>query len=80
MDTLNSTTAQELKTTLERIERLTETKKDITADINDILNEAESKGFNKKAIRAVIKRRAADKEKLEELDSAVELYTAAVGE
>lgn len=50
----------QLKAFVERIERLEEEKKTIGDDIKDVFGEADGAGFNKKALRKVIKMRAQD--------------------
>lgn len=78
-ETIDTQAAEELKKFIERIERLTSDKKSITTDISEVYKEAENRGYDKKAMKAVIKHRAADKKKLEELESMTELYLGAVG-
>ena len=59
-----------LRSLIERIERLEEEKKGLSADIRDIFAEAKSAGFDVKAMRAVLKLRkmnAADRESQENL-------------
>lgn len=50
--------ADELKQFIERIERLNEDKKAVSDDIKDVYNEAKGRGFDKKALRALIRLRA----------------------
>lgn len=40
---------------IERIENLEEQKKELSADIGDIYNQAKAEGYDKKAIRQVLK-------------------------
>lgn len=47
-----------LRSLIERIEKLTEDKKNIQNDITEILAEAKSAGFDVKAMRAILKLRA----------------------
>lgn len=64
----------DIKSYVERIERLEEEKKEVQQDIKDIYAEAKSNGFNKKALKAVIKLRKMDPDKRQELESDTQLY------
>ena len=59
---------------IERIERLQEDKKNVTEDIRDVFTEAKGSGFDVQVLRVVLRRRAMDKDKRDELDSLVDLY------
>lgn len=50
-------TQEQLLSFVERIERLEEEKKELTADIAEILKEAKGQGFDTKVIKEVIKLR-----------------------
>ena len=68
-----------LKQYIERIERLEEEKKALSADMRDIFTEAKSAGFDVKTMREVLKlRKLADQER-RELNELLELYMAAIG-
>ena len=67
-----------LRQYIERIERLTEEKKDLAADIKDVFAEAKSTGFDVKIIRAIIKRRACDANELQEYEAMLALYETAL--
>ena len=69
----------QLRSFVERIERLHEERKALGDDIRDLLNEAASAGFDKKAIKAVIAYRAKDASERAEHDALVGLYLAALG-
>lgn len=64
----------QLRSIVERIERLHEEKRTIEDDIKSIYAEAASAGFDKKAMREVVKRRAKDPAELSEFETIVELY------
>lgn len=68
-----------LRSFIERIERLEETKAEITADIKDVYAEAKSSGFETKVMRKIVSMRQKDRQKLEEEDQLLELYRTAVG-
>jgi uncharacterized protein (UPF0335 family) len=71
--------ADRLRSLVERIERLIEERKAITADIADIFTEADSAGFDKKALRAIIKERAEDTATRAEREALMDVYRAALG-
>lgn len=50
-------TQEQLLSFVERIERLEEEKKELTADIAEILKEAKGQGFDTKVIKEIIKLR-----------------------
>jgi len=58
----------------ERIERLHEEKKLIDGDIREVYAEVASSGYDKKALREVIKRRAKDHDERTEFETIVDLY------
>ncbi len=64
---------------IERVERLEEEKKSLADDIKDVFAEAKGSGFDVKALRAVLKRRAANADKLAEHEAIVETYMNALG-
>lgn len=68
-----------LKSFVERIERLNEEKSAIAGDIREVFAEAKGNGFDTKALRAVIKRRAADAAELAEHEALVETYSVSLG-
>src|SRR5256885_2224072 len=70
---------ENVRTYVERIEAEEEEKADIAAGIKAIYAEAESKGFDPKALREVVKWRKADQEKLLAFKAAVEEYARELG-
>lgn len=80
VDVLNSTAGGQLKTIVERIERLNEDKAAIMADLKEVFAEAKGNGFDVKIIRKVIRRRAQDRGKLQEEEALIDLYETAIGE
>ena len=68
-----------LQSYCERIERIEEEKKALQNDIKFIFEEAENRGFDKKALREVLKRRKMDANDARELDFSVEVYKKALG-
>lgn len=74
----NSLANNDLLSYIERIERLKETIAEINADIREIFVEAESEGYDAKAMKEVIRLRKMDPEKLADLDASVEAYRNAL--
>lgn len=63
---------------IQRVERLEETKSEIQSDIREVFIEAESEGFDPKAIKYVIKCRKMEPEELAETDAINETYRKAL--
>lgn len=71
--------AEQLKSFVERIERLEEEKQTIQDDIKDVYAEAKGNGFDVKILRQVIRLRKQDKSEREEQEAVLELYLQALG-
>ena len=71
--------AAQLRSFVERIERLEEEKSGIAADIRDIVAEAKGQGFVPRIIKRVIALRKKSKEDRQEEEEILELYKAALG-
>ena len=69
----------QLRSFIERIERLEEEKKTIADDIRDVYAEAKGNGFDTKAIRTIIRLRKKDQAEREEEETILDLYKAALG-
>ena len=67
-----------LRSLIERIEKLEEEKKELSADIRDIYAESKSAGFDNKAIRAIIKLRAMNKSDLDYQEAVLDTYRKAL--
>lgn len=63
----------------ERIEYIEEQKKALQNDIKFIFEEAENRGFDKKALKEVLKRRKMDANDARELDFSLDIYKEALG-
>ena len=74
-----SIAADELRTLIERIERLEEEKKCISDDVRDIYTEAKSRGYDAKGMREIIKLRKMDKNARHDRDASIGTYRAALG-
>jgi uncharacterized protein (UPF0335 family) len=68
-----------LKSFIERIERLEEEKRALSADIKEVYAEAKGTGFDAKVMREIIRLRRMDKDDLDEQESLIELYKRALG-
>ena len=75
----NTSTRNQLKAIVERIERLEEEKKALAGDIRDVYLEAKANGFDTKILRKVISLRKQDTEKRAEEDAVLDTYLAALG-
>jgi uncharacterized protein (UPF0335 family) len=69
----------QLKSIVERIERLEEEKKTIAADIKEVYAEAKANGFDTKILRKVISLRKKEATEREEEQSMLDVYMAALG-
>ena len=69
----------QLKSIVERIERLEEEKKTIAGDIKEVYAEAKANGFDTKILRKVISLRKKDAAEREEEESMLDGYLAALG-
>ena len=70
----------QIKSFVERIERLEEEKATIAGDIRDVYAEAKGAGLLPKALRQVIRERKQDRAEREALAAIVEEYRAALGD
>lgn len=73
------TTNTELKSFIERIERLNEEKQAIADDVKDVYAEAKGRGYDTKILKAVIKLRKIDPAEREEFEAVLETYMNALG-
>ncbi|MFA7308107.1 MAG: DUF2312 domain-containing protein [Hyphomicrobium sp.] len=76
----NLVDSAQLRSFLERIEKLSEEKAAIADDIKDVYAEAKSTGFDAKVIRAIVAMRKQDKAKREEFEEILDLYLSALGD
>jgi uncharacterized protein (UPF0335 family) len=72
------TTADRLRSFIQRIERLEEDKKGIADDIKEVYGEAKGEGFDVKVLRKVIALRKKDPEEVAEEEELLELYMSAI--
>ncbi|HWY15929.1 MAG TPA: DUF2312 domain-containing protein [Rhizomicrobium sp.] len=69
----------QLKSLVERIERLEEEKAALTADIREVYSEAKGHGFDTKIMRQVVRLRRLDRADRQEQEAILDLYLAALG-
>lgn len=77
--TIGSNSAAELKSLIERIERLEEDKAQIADDIKQVFSEAKSTGFDTRIMRKVIALRKIDPAQRAETQSLIDTYMHALG-
>jgi len=70
---------EQLKSIVERIERMEEEKKTISDDIRDIYAEGKGNGFDVKALRTIIRLRKMDVNDRQEQETILETYMHALG-
>ena len=80
IDVLNSTAQTQLKTIIERIERLEEDKAAVMGDLKEVYAEAKGNGFDVKILRKVVRYRKQDRAKLQEEEALLDLYLSAIGD
>lgn len=71
--------AEQLKSFIERIERLEEEKKAMAEDIKDVYAEAKGSGFDPKIMRQIIKLRKMEEHARKEQEELLTLYAHALG-
>ena len=69
----------QLKSIVERIERLEEEKAALAADIRDVYAEAKGNGYDVKALRRVVRERKLDRAEFQEQEAIIDLYRHALG-
>jgi uncharacterized protein (UPF0335 family) len=75
----NGVAAAQLRSFVERIERLEEEKKGISNDIRDVYAEAKGQGYDTKVMRRVIRMRTKDATEREEEAAILDIYLHALG-
>ena len=71
--------AGELRQFIERIERLEEEKAALQDDIKDVMAELKGRGYDVKAVRAILKLRKQDPDERQEAEAILELDMNALG-
>jgi uncharacterized protein (UPF0335 family) len=80
-ETVSTTTvaAGQLKSIIERIERLEEEKKEIAEQIKEVYAEAKANGFDARILRKVVSLRKKPTEERQEEEALLDLYLSALG-
>lgn len=79
MSDVSEVAGDQLRSFVERIERLEEEKKTIADDIKDVYAEAKGNGFDTKVLRRVISLRKQDQNERQEQEAILDLYLQALG-
>ena len=79
-DVLNGTAQTQLKSIIERVERLEQEKSEISEQIKEVFNEAKGNGFDVKVLRKIVRIRKQDRAKRMEEEAILDLYLSALGE
>ncbi|MEP6784803.1 MAG: DUF2312 domain-containing protein [Sphingomonadales bacterium] len=74
-----TTTDDQLRLFIERIERLEEEKKGIADDIRDVYSEAKGQGYDAKIMRQIVRLRKMSHQDRQEMETILDLYKAALG-
>ncbi|MEM7302382.1 MAG: DUF2312 domain-containing protein [Pseudomonadota bacterium] len=74
-----SVARDQLRTIVERIERLEEEKKAIADDIKEVYAEAKANGFDTKTLRTVVRLRKQEAHERQEQEAMLDLYMHALG-
>lgn len=69
----------QLRSFIERIERLEEEKKTLSDDIKDVYAELKGNGFDAKAVRTIIRLRKKEDHERQEEEAMLQLYKDALG-
>ncbi len=75
----SNSTSDQLRSYIERVERLEEEKKNLSMDVSEIFKEAKSNGYDVKTMKEIIKIRKKNHSDLLEEAHLLETYKAALG-
>lgn len=70
---------EQIRSIIERVERLEEEKSGIANDIKDVFIEAKGNGFDVKALRTIVRMRKQDAHERAEQEAILETYMQAMG-
>ena len=70
---------EQLRSFIERIERLEEEKRTLSADIKDVYAEAKGNGFDTAIMRQIIRIRRMDQDDVDEQETLLDIYKRALG-
>ncbi|MBK8246137.1 MAG: DUF2312 domain-containing protein [Gemmatimonadetes bacterium] len=72
-------TADQLRSFIDRLERLSEEKRALSEDMKEVFAEAKSAGFDTKIMRQILRIRGMDEADLHEQEELLEVYKRALG-
>lgn len=79
MTQVGNIAADQLRSIVERIERMEDEKASVASDIREIYAEAKANGYQVKAIREIVKLRKLDTHERDEQEYTLDLYRRALG-
>lgn len=79
MSEVGGVAADQLRTIVERVERLEEEKQAIADDIKEVYAEAKANGFDTKTLRTVVRLRKVEAAERQEQEAMLDLYMHALG-
>jgi uncharacterized protein (UPF0335 family) len=79
VDTIGGNAREQLRSIIERVERLEGEKKTIGDDIRDVYAEAKGNGYDVKALRTIVRLRKQDANERAEAETILETYMQALG-
>lgn len=79
MPNVGGIAGDQLRSLIERIEKLDEEKSALSSDIKDVYAEAKGCGFDVKIMRQIVRERKMDKDDLDEAATLLDLYRKALG-
>lgn len=79
MADVGGVSGDQLRSYIERVERLEEEKAGIANDIKEVYAEAKGNGFDVKIMRQVVRLRKLEPHDREEMEELLDLYKAAIG-
>lgn len=77
--TVGGIAGDQLKSYIERIERLEAEKAELAADIREVFAEAKGNGFDVKIMRQLLKLRKMDRDEAAEQETLLDVYKRAIG-
>jgi uncharacterized protein (UPF0335 family) len=69
----------QLKSLVERINKLMDDRDEVSSDIRDVFSEAKSVGYDLPALRAIIRAQREDAEKRRNREAMIDLYSSELG-
>ena len=76
---VDKVSGDQLRSFIERIERLEEEKKALADDIKDVYAEAKGNGYDAKAMRTIVRLRKQEPHEREEQEQILDSYLSALG-